>query len=184
MKSKIIISGLIAALSVGQNAVAQSSSTGTPAENKTIILDGKKFPMSAAEYNSVQQAEKAKKATSAPAVTNQPLPVVAAISNEEIQKINQAAKAQPAAGNNAAPASKTVSGQYADKTIPGTLVPAPNVVVTKDVSSATPAENAVQPKLPEILNNQPAQKAEAVIPESVAPAPAKVPQITKQGSGK
>ena len=82
------------------------------------------------------------------------------------------------------PVSKVAGGQYADKTIPGVLAPSPTVSAVGEVPAATTVENVAQPKLPEVLNNQTAPKAEAAIPASVAPAPVKVPEVSKQGSGK
>lgn len=102
------------------------------------------------------------------------------VTGVDLQKLNTTT---PTEVKKAAPATKTISGQYADKTIPGTLVPMPNVVVAKDVPSTTPVEKVAKLALPELRNDQPALKAEAEIPASVAPTPAKVPEVSKQGSG-
>lgn len=75
---------------------------------------------------------------------------------------------------------KPASVQYADKTIPGTLVVPPAVTVgtVPQSGDAAPAVN----KMPEQKISQDVQKAEAEIPASLAPAPVKKPTVAKQGS--
>lgn len=113
------------------------------------------------------------------APSSKKLPVLA--TEDDAGKANKTTEVKPVKTSDN-PVSIVAGGQYADKTIPGVLAPTPAVAAATAVPDAT-VENAAQPKLPEVMNNQAAPKAEAAIPESVKPAPVKLPEVSKQGSG-
>ena len=104
-----------------------------------------------------------------------------AVSADDIQK----PAAKPAEVKPTAPAVKPVSAQYADKTIPGTLVPIPAATVAISTEAVVPVQTAVQPKMPELSINKEAQKLEEV-PASVVQPAVKVPVVpmqTEKGKG-
>ena len=104
-----------------------------------------------------------------------------AVSADDIQK----PAAKPAEVKPTAPAAKPVSAQYADKSIPGTLVPMPAATVAISTEAVVPVQTAVQPKMPELSNNKEAQKLEEVPASVVQPAVKApvVPMQTQKGKG-
>ena len=104
-----------------------------------------------------------------------------AVSADDIQK----PAAKPAEVKPAAPAAKPVSAQYADKTIPGTLVPIPVTAVATSTEALVPVQTAVQPKMPEL--KQQLQKVELeTVPASVVQPAVKAPVVpiqTQKGKG-
>ena len=104
-----------------------------------------------------------------------------AVSADDIQK----SAAKPAEVKPTAPAAKPVSAQYADKTIPGTLVPIPVTAVATSTEALVPVQTAVQPKMPEL--KQQATKVEIeTVPASVTQPAIKAPVVpmqTEKGKG-
>ena len=177
---------IIACILSVTNSYAQSP--GAPAKSLTVQeankLNGTASPtINGIPYSQYKaQQEALKKANSqAEQKQVQQMNVPSVITTDDIQK----SATQPVEVKPTAPAVKQVSAQYADKTIPGTLVPMPAATVATSTETVVPVQTTVQPKMPEL--KQQAQKVEVVeVPASVTQPAIKAPVVpmqTEKGKG-
>ena len=178
MKSLIVSLALIGFYNTTQ---AQNSPSQNMAENKSAkvtetTINGIPYSQYKAQQEALKQAN-----LQAQQKQIQQLNLPSVITTDDIQK----PAAKPAEVKPNAPAVKSVSAQYADKTIPGTLVPMPAATVATSTEAVVPVQTTVQPKMPEL--KQQAQKVEVVeVPASVTQPAIKAPVVpmqTEKGKG-
>ena len=172
MKKYFLI--LIAFLMAG-SITAQDTNPNLSRNTETTI-NGKPYSQYKAQQEALKQAD-----LKAQQKQIQQLNVPSVITTDDIQK----PASKPAEVKPTAPVTKPVSAQYADKTIPGTLVPIPAATVAISTEALVPVQTAVQPKMPELSNNKEAQKLEEVPASVVQPAVKApvVPMQTEKGKG-
>jgi pyruvate dehydrogenase complex dehydrogenase (E1) component len=171
---------IIACIFSVTNSYAQSP--GAPAKSLTVQeankLNGTASPtingIPYSQYKAQQEALKLANLQAQQKQTQQ-VNVPSVITTDDIQK----SATQPVEVKPTAPAAKPVSAQYADKTIPGTLVPMPAATVATSTEALVPVQTAVQPKMP-VLNQQ-SQKVELeTVPASVVQPAVKAAVVTMQ----
>ena len=173
MKKYFLI--LIAFLMAG-SITAQDTNPNLSRNTETTI-NGKPYSQYKAQQEALKQADLQAQQKQLQQTQN----VVSVVTTDDLQK----PVVNPAEVKPTAPASKPVSAQYADKTIPGTLVPMPAATVAISTEAVVPVQTAVQPKMPELSNNKEAQKLEEVPASVVQPAvkATVVPMQTEKGKG-
>ena len=166
----LISSGLLAVITVSAQNSTSNNSAQTEKVTTQLTINGIPYSQYKAQQEALKQAD-----LQAQQKQIQQLNTPSVITTDDIQK----PAAKPAEVKPTAPAAKPVSAQYADKTIPGTLVPIPAATVAISTEAVVPVQTAVQPKMPELSINKEAQKLEEV-PASVVQPAVKAPVVTMQ----
>ena len=173
----LITSGLLAVIAVSaQNSTSDNS---VQAEKVTtqLTINGIPYSQYKAQQEALKQANLQAEQKLQLQQRQQTQNMFSAVSADDIQK----PAAKPAEVKPAAPAAKPVSAQYADKTIPGTLVPIPVTAVATSTEALVPVQTAVQPKMPEL--KQQLQKVELeTVPASVVQPAVKAPVVPDRKS--
>ena len=172
----LITSGLLAVIAVSAQNSTSNNSAQTEKVTTQLTINGIPYSQYKAQQEALKQAD-----LQAQQKQIQHLNVPSVITTDDIQK----PAAKPAEVKPTSPATKPVSAQYADKTIPGTVVPMPAATVAISTEAVVPVQTAVQPKMPELSNNKEAQKLEEVPASVVQPAVKApvVPMQTQKGKG-
>ncbi len=206
MKHTFLLCSLVASFTISNSSLAQSASVteNNATANKTIVVEGKQFPMSASEYATNQKAYNQQKALNQqkpvatqnataqkPVANNYPAykpenttpvalkptvvnteaaaPVaqnkieVQIITTDDVKALNASQKQVPTTKTEMA---KPTATPYADKTIPGTMVPLPNSsLIANEAAAVQSTETPVNTyKMPEVKLTQEAQKVETTTP--------------------
>ena len=182
---KILIISLLTGVIYTANAQNYNTASKTLSIEEANKLNGIANPtinvIPYSQYKAQQEALKQADLQAQQKQLQQTQNVVSVVTTDDLQK----PVVNPAEVKPTAPVSKPVSAQYADKSIPGTLVPIPVTAVATSTEALVPVQTAVQPKMPEL--KQQLQKVELeTVPASVVQPAVKAPVVpiqTEKGKG-